>query len=265
DTLGFTSAALSFALQNLPIPVVLVGSQRSSDRPSSDAAMNLILATDFVGHVDAAEVMLVMHGETDDSFAFAHRGTRVRKSHTSRRDAFQSINTYPLFRIDSSGITEMNPPLLRRDQNRPLKLKPKFEEKVAIVKTYPGFSHDVIDHLVDHQYRGIVIEGTGLGHAPKSLQPSVKRAVEAEIVVAMTSQCISGRVDMDVYRTGVELLELGVVACEDMLTETAFVKLSWLLANMKTTDKVTAALVESLSGEIEMRSEMAEYSTTEET
>lgn len=264
DTLGFTSAALSFALQNLPVPVVLVGSQRSSDRPSSDAAMNLVFATDFVGRVDAAEVMLVMHGETDDSFAYAHRGTRVRKSHTSRRDAFQSINTYPLFRIDSSGMEEMNPPLLRRNKRRTLKLKPKFEEKVAIVRTYPGLSHDVIDHLVDNQYRGIVIEGTGLGHAPNSLQASVKHAVDAGIVVAMTSQCISGRVDMDVYRTGVEYLELGVVACEDMLTETAFVKLSWLLANMKTTDKVTTALVEPLSGEIDMRSEMAEYSTTAE-
>jgi glutamyl-tRNA(Gln) amidotransferase subunit D len=264
DTLGFTSAALSFALQHLPVPVVLVGSQRSSDRPSSDAAMNLILATDFVGRVDAAEVMLVMHGETDDSFAYAHRGTRVRKSHTSRRDAFQSINTYPLFKIDSSSITEMNPPLLRRDPNRTLRLKPKFEEKVAIVRTYPGFGHDVLDHLVDHQYRGIVIEGTGLGHAPKSLQASVAHAVDAGIVVAMTSQCISGRVDMDVYRTGVELQELGTVACEDMLTETAFVKLSWLLANMKDTDKVKTALSQPYVGEIEMRSEMAEYSTTAE-
>jgi glutamyl-tRNA(Gln) amidotransferase subunit D len=264
DTLGFTSAALSFALQHLPVPVVLVGSQRSSDRPSSDAAMNLILATDFVGRVDAAEVMLVMHGETDDSFAYAHRGTRVRKSHTSRRDAFQSINTYPLFKIDSSSITEMNPPLLRRDPNRTLRLKPKFEEKVAIVRTYPGFGHDVLDHLVDHQYRGIVIEGTGLGHAPKSLQASVAHAVDAGIVVAMTSQCISGRVDMDVYRTGVELQELGIVACEDMLTETAFVKLSWLLANMKDTDKVKTALSQPYVGEIEMRSEMAEYSTTAE-
>jgi glutamyl-tRNA(Gln) amidotransferase subunit D len=264
DTLGFTSAALSFALQHLPVPVVLVGSQRSSDRPSSDAAMNLILATDFVGRVDAAEVMLVMHGETDDSFAYAHRGTRVRKSHTSRRDAFQSINTYPLFKIDSSSITEMNPPLLRRDPNRTLRLKPKFEEKVAIVRIYPGFGHDVLDHLVDHQYRGIVIEGTGLGHAPKSLQASVAHAVDAGIVVAMTSQCISGRVDMDVYRTGVELQELGIVACEDMLTETAFVKLSWLLANMKDTDKVKTALSQPYVGEIEMRSEMAEYSTTAE-
>jgi glutamyl-tRNA(Gln) amidotransferase subunit D len=264
DTLGFTSAALSFALQDLPIPVVLVGSQRSSDRPSSDAAMNLILATDFVGSADVAEVMLVMHGETDDKFAYAHRGTRVRKSHTSRRDAFQSINTYPLFRIDSSSITEMNPPLFRRDSTRALKLKPKFEEMVAIVKTYPGINHDVIDHLIDQQYRGIVIEGTGLGNAPKALQPSVNRAIEAGVVVAMTSQCISGRVDMDVYRTGVELLELGVVACEDMLTETAFVKLSWLLANMKTTDKVRTAMAESFVGEIEMRSEMAEYSTLAE-
>ncbi|MHA3963671.1 MAG: Glu-tRNA(Gln) amidotransferase subunit GatD, partial [Candidatus Thorarchaeota archaeon SMTZ1-45] len=129
---------------------------------------------------------------------------------------------------------------------------------------YPGFGHDILDYLVDHQYRGIVIEGTGLGHAPKSLQASVAHAVDAGIVVAMTSQCISGRVDMDVYRTGVELQELGIVACEDMLTETAFVKLSWLLANMKGTDKVKTALSRPYVGEIEMRSEMAEYSTTAE-
>jgi len=259
DTLGFTSAALSFSLQNLPVPVVLVGSQRSSDRPSSDAAMNLTMATDFAGRVDAAEVMIVMHGQTDDTFSYAHRGTRVRKSHTSRRDAFQSINSYPLFRIEPDGIKEINSPLLRRDKNRPLKLKPKFDEQIAIVKTYPGLKPVIIDHLVDSEYKGLVLEGTGLGHAPKAIQTSIKRAIDTGMVVAMTSQCISGRVDMNVYRTGVQLLEMGVVACEDMLAETAFVKLSWLLANMKTIDKVKAAITDSIVGEIEMRSELSEY------
>lgn len=260
DTMGFTAAALAFAIRNLPVPVALVGSQRSSDRPSSDAAMNLIQATDLVGQVDAAEVMVVMHAETDDSYTHAHRGTRVRKSHTSRRDAFQSVNSYPLFKISAkSGIEEVTPPLLRRDSTRKLKLRPAFDENVALVRTFPGVKADIIDHLVSREYKGIVLEGTGLGHAPKALQSSIANAVDSDIVIAMTSQCISGRVDMNVYRTGVELLELGVVACEDMLTETALVKLMWLLANVKPIEKVRAAMSESIVGEISMRTEMAEY------
>ncbi|MHA2378041.1 MAG: Glu-tRNA(Gln) amidotransferase subunit GatD [Candidatus Thorarchaeota archaeon] len=259
DTLGFTSAALSFALQNLPVPIALVGSQRSSDRPSSDSAMNLIQATEFVGRADVAEVMLVMHGETDDSYAYAHRGTRVRKSHTSRRDAFQSINSYPIFKIESTGIIEITQPFLRRDSERKLRLKPKFEEQVAIVKTYPGLSPGMIDYFTDQDYRGIVLEGTGLGHAPKTIQPSLKRALDTGIVVVMTSQCISGRIDMNVYRTGVELLEMGVIPCEDMLTETAYVKLMWLLANRRSEEEVKKAMSESIVGEIEMRTEMAQY------
>ncbi len=264
DTLGFTSAALSFALQDLPLPVALVGSQRSSDRPSSDSASNLLWATDLVGRANAAEVMVVMHAHTDDSYAYAHRGTRVRKSHTSRRDAFQSINSYPLFKVDSSGITEMTTPLHRRDPNRKLRLKPNFDDRVAIVKTHPGFSAGIIDSLIEREYRGIVIEGTGLGHVPKIIQPSLKKALDTGIVITMTSQCISGRIDMNVYRTGVELLEMGVISCEDMLTETAYVKLSWLLANMKTPAKVREAMPQSLVGEIEMRTEMAEYEPHQE-
>ncbi|MHA1903275.1 MAG: Glu-tRNA(Gln) amidotransferase subunit GatD [Candidatus Thorarchaeota archaeon] len=261
DTLAFTSAALSFALQNLPVPVVLVGSQRSSDRPSSDAAVNLIGAVDLVGKVDAAEVMIAMHGETDDSFLYAHRGTRTRKNHTSRRDAFQSINSYPLFKIKESEITELSPPLLRRDSERKLKLKPKFEEKVALVKTYPGISVSIIDHLVNNEYRGIVIEGTGLGHAPIALQSSLKNAVANGIIVAMTSQCISGRVDMNVYRTGVELVQIGVIPCEDMIAETALAKLMWLLANTADSDKVRGAMTDSIVGEIDMRTEQSQYSS----
>ncbi|MHA1934148.1 MAG: Glu-tRNA(Gln) amidotransferase subunit GatD [Candidatus Thorarchaeota archaeon] len=261
DTLAFTSAALSFALQNLPVPVVLVGSQRSSDRPSSDAAVNLIGAVDLVGKVDAAEVMIAMHAETDDSFLYAHRGTRTRKNHTSRRDAFQSINSYPLYKIKESEITELSPPLFRRNPERKLKLKPKFEEKVALVKTYPGVSESIIDHLVNNEYRGIVIEGTGLGHAPISLQSSLKNAVANGIIVAMTSQCISGRVDMNVYRTGVELVQLGVIPCEDMIAETALAKLMWLLANTTDLDKVRGAMTDSIVGEIDMRTEQSQYTS----
>jgi glutamyl-tRNA(Gln) amidotransferase subunit D len=259
DTMAFTSAALSFALQDLPIPVALVGSQRSSDRPSSDSAMNLIRATDLVGKADAAEVMVVMHGETDDSFAYAHRGTRVRKNHTSRRDAFQSPNSYPIFKITSSNFEEISPPLFRRDSKKRLKVKASFDDRVTIVRTHPGIKSSIVESLIDSGYKGIVIEGSGLGHVPQILQKALKQAIESEIVVVMTSQCISGRVDMNVYRTGVELLEMGVLPCEDMLTETALVKLMWTLANFKAIQDVQTMMMTPLAGELSMRSEMAQY------
>ena len=259
DTMGYTASALSFALQNIPVPIALVGSQRSSDRPSSDAALNLIGATDLVGKADAAEVMVVMHAKTDDSFLYAHRGTRVRKSHTSRRDAFQSINDYPLFKIEQSKITELNPPLLKRNPERKLKLKPLFEEKVALIKTHPGISGSIIDYYVSKEYKGIIIEGTGLGHVPDRIQQNIRNAIDEGLIVAMSSQCISGRIDMNVYRSGVELLGIGVISCEDMFAETALVKLMWLLANTNKPEKVRSLLGSSLVGEIDSRSENAEF------
>ncbi len=259
DTLGITSAALSFALQNLPVPVVLVGSQRSSDRPSSDAAMNLVGAVNLATKADAAEVMVLMHAETGDSYLHAHRGTRVRKLHTSRRDAFQSVNEYPLFKIDEVTVQELYPPIQRRNPERKIKLKPKFEEKVALLKTFPGIEGILVENLIDAEYRGIVIEGTGLGHTPDSLQQSIKKAIDAGIIVAMTSQCIFGRTDMNVYRSGVELLDIGVISCEDMLPETALVKLMWVLANSKDSTTAKDILLTPLVGEIDMRSEEPDY------
>ncbi|MGD9394983.1 MAG: Glu-tRNA(Gln) amidotransferase subunit GatD [Candidatus Thorarchaeota archaeon] len=259
DTLGSTSAALSFALQNLPVPVVLVGSQRSSDRPSSDAAMNLTGAINLAVKADAAEVFVLMHAETGDSHLHAHRGSRTRKFHTSRRDAFQSVNDYPVFRVIGEDVKELHTPLLRRNLERKLVLKPKFEEKVALIKTNPGVKSSIIDYFVDTGYRGIVIEGTGLGHAPNRLHSSIKKAVDAGLLVAMSSQCLFGRVDMNVYRSGVELLDIGVVPCEDMFPETALVKLMWALANTKNLESAIELLLKPLVGEIDMRSEEAEY------
>lgn len=258
DTLAYTAAALSFALQNLSVPVVLVGSQRSSDRPSSDSASNLIGAIMLAARVDAAEVMVLMHAETGDTHLQAHRGVRVRKLHTSRRDAFQSVNDYPLYEIHESEITELNPPLLRRDKKRKLKLKANFLPDVALVKAYPGIQESVIKNL-SKKNQGVILEGTGLGHLPSEIKDSVRHAIAKGVIVTMTSQCIFGRVDMNVYRTGVELLDIGVVPCQDMLAETALVKLMWALGNSTTRQKAVELMQTTIVGEINMRSEYPEY------
>ncbi len=253
DTMGYTAAALSFALQELPVPVILVGSQRSADRPSSDAATNLTGAVTTAAKAPFAEVALAMHATSSDKTIVLHRGTKVRKCHTSRRDTFKSINAAPLAKVENGNVIMLTEDYSKRDKSRKLVLKPDFDEKVALVKFYPSFNPEVIDHLVSKGYRGIVLEGTGLGHISHQCIASVRNAVEKGVTVAMTSQCIWGRVDMNVYDTGRDLLNAGVIPLEDMLSETALVKLMWTLGQTKNPEEEKKLLTINIAGEISPR------------
>jgi glutamyl-tRNA(Gln) amidotransferase subunit D len=253
DTLGYTAAALSFALQNLPVPVVMVASQRSADRPSSDAATNLIGAVKAAAKAPFAEVVVAMHETVSDKAIVFHRGTKVRKCHTSRRDTFQSVNTSPLAKMENEEFLTLVKDFNKRDSSRRLVLKPNFEEKVALVKFYPGFNPRLIDWYVNENYKGIILEGTGLGHVGNYCFSAVKRAVEKGVLVAMTSQCLWGRVNMNVYNQGRDLLAFGVVPLEDMLPETALVKLMWVFGQTKDIDEAKRLLVTNIAHEISPR------------
>jgi glutamyl-tRNA(Gln) amidotransferase subunit D len=249
DTMGYTASALSFMLKDLVKPVVLVGSQRSSDRPSSDATLNLIGAV-TTARSNIAEVCVVMHGSTEDEFCLVHRGTKVRKCHTSRRDTFQTINDIPLGKVEDGKLELFRDDYNRRKPKGKVKLNGKFEEKVALVKTFPNMQSNVLERLLSAGYKGIVLEGTGLGHAPKSLYGGIKKAIKKGVPVVMTSQCIWGRVDMKVYSTGRDLIQLGVIPGEDMLPETAYVKLMWVLPRAKNLDEVSSLMRTNIAGEI---------------
>ena len=253
DTMHYTSAALSFALQNPPVPIMLVGAQRSSDRPSSDAASNLVGAIGIAGRADLGVVGLSMHEGLSDDYILAHKGTRVRKCHTSRRDTFESINSPPLARYHlRDGQIEIfgTPP--KRDGGRTLTLKPHFSPHAFLFKSYPGFNPHLIDAALDQGAKGIILEGTGLGHVSKHSYKSIANAVKKDVPVFMTSQTIWGRVDMNVYSTGRDLIEIGVTPLDDMLAETALVKLSWALAN-SSTDQVRRLMTTPIAGEITSR------------
>lgn len=253
DTMGYTAAALSFALQGLPVPVVLVGSQRSADRPSSDAATNLIGAVVAAARAPVAEVAVAMHETASDTSILLHRGTKVRKCHASSRDAFKSVNASPLARVQNQKITLLTEDYHKRDSERKLVLKPEFNEKVALVKFHPGMDPSAIELLVEKNYRGIVLEGTGLGHVSKNCYESVKNAVENDAVVGMTSQCIWGRVNMNVYDSGRDLQALGVIPLEDMLPETALVKLMWIFGQTGGTQEAKKLLRTNIAGELSPR------------
>ena len=246
DTMGYTGAALSFMLKDLSGPVVLVGAQRSSDRPSSDAAQNLVAAATVASKTDLGEVVAVMHEETSDKTSAIHRGTKVRKFHTSRRDAFKSVNDIPIGIIDKEGVT------FNKEYRKKTKVKvtvdDKMETDVAMIYSYPGLKPEDIP-----EKKGIVLIGTGLGHVPNKIIPKIKDLRKKGTIFAMTSQCLFGRVNMKVYSTGRDLLKTGIIPCEDMLPETAYVKLMWALGHSKKLDEVEKIMNENISGEITNR------------
>ncbi len=229
DTMHHTAAALSFMVQRPPVPIIMVGSQRSSDRPSSDAAQNLINATWAAAHGPIAEVLVCMFGPTSDRYNLLHRGTRVRKMHSSYRSTFRTLGDIPLAMVEKGRITPLKDDYLPRRDDREVAIAAAFEEKVTLTYYYPGMQPDVIDSLIDCGYQGIIIAGTGLGHVNRKIYPALERARDAGVQVYMTLQTLWGFVQMHVYETGREILGLGVVPLENMLPEVAYIKLGWAL------------------------------------
>lgn len=253
DTMGYSSAALSFALQRPPAPVVLVGAQRSSDRPSSDAATNLIAAVKVAGHAPFAEVCVAMHAWHSDTAIAVHRGTRVRKLHTSSRDAFRSVNAEPIAYVEDGRI-RVNVEGLNPRGGEDYSFEPGFSGEAALVKFYPGMPPEFLELIAERGVRGIVLEGTGLGHINSEFIPIVRRLVDEGVFVGMTSQCLWGRVNMRVYDNGRYLMKAGIVPLDDILPETAYVKLSWCLARARELEEVKRLMLKPVAGEMGARS-----------
>ena len=253
DTLHHTAAALTFMVQNAPIPIVLVGSQRSSDRPSSDAALNLMHAMYTAGHSDIAEVMVCMFGPTSDDYGLLHKGTRVRKMHSSYRSTFRTIGDTPLAMVNRESVSMIKKEYKHRRKDKDVKILPYFNDDVTMLYYYPGMRPDVIDSLVDAGYKGIVFVGTGLGHVNKELYPAIERAHKKGVHMYMTLQTIWGYVHMFVYDTGRDMMARGIIPAGNMLPETAFIKLGWALGQTEDAEEVKKLMLTPINDEITSR------------
>ena len=256
DTLGYTAAALSFMFEKINIPVLLVGSQRSSDRGSTDATQNLICAAEFIIKTKFVGVAVCMHNSASDDVCAILPATKTRKMHTSRRDAFKAINDSPIALVDYNKRTVkfLNENYSKKTKDNELILKEKLSEKVGLLKVHPNIDPKLFKFFTEN-YKAFVIEGTGLGHAPTNMGVNLKNFellknfIKNGGIVAMTSQCLYGAVHPYVYTNLRKLSEIGCLFCEDMLPETAFIKLSWLMGSYPE-DKVKELMVENLRGEI---------------
>lgn len=253
DTLHHTAAALSFMVQDSPVPIILVGSQRSSDRPSSDAALNLIHASYAAAHGDIAETLVCMFGPTSDEYGFLHRGTRVRKMHSSYRSTFRSIGDTPVATVTKNGIIHIKKEYNHRRKDKNVKIFPYFSEKVTMIYYYPNMKPEIIDSLVDLGYKGIIIIGTGLGHVNKELYPALQRATDKGVQLFMTLQTIWGYVHMFVYETGRDMIALGVTPLANMLPEVAWVKLGWAMGQTDDPEEIKKIMLTPVNSEITER------------
>jgi glutamyl-tRNA(Gln) amidotransferase subunit D len=266
DTMTYTSSAISFMLQDLPVPVVFVGSQRSSDRPSSENEMNMLNAV-FSATQDLGEVALCMHATPNDDYCHLHRGNRVRKMHTSRRDAFRSINSLPLAEVDYRSDRFTTVSSLRPRNKGRIVAKKDLNDNVAMLYMHPGVKASLISKLDD--YDGVVLIGTGLGHAPvnsfgdktvRGVMEPIKGLIDSGIPVVMSSQCLSGRLCMRVYSTGRMLMDAGVIGDgADWTPETAYTKLCWALGQAKGVKEISKIMMTDVAGELTDRSALEEF------
>jgi len=247
DTMHYTSSYLSFALAGFPIPIALVGSQRSSDRASSDAALNLIGATKFLTECKTNGVYVIMHQDENDETIACHLGTRVRKNHTSKRGAFQTVGNGPAFLILNDKI--QNNSKTNFFTTNEFSPKIKLNKKVALIKYHPGYDPNMLKNIIDSGYKAIIFEGTGLGHIGENMYSTVKMAHQKGIFMGMTSQCIEGRVRMTVYESGRDLLDLGIVPLENMIPEVALVKLMWATGNTENYNEIKEIMLDKIASE----------------
>ena len=256
DTLHYIASALSFMLPNLNKPVVLTCAQRSIDRGSTDALLNLTCSC-YIALSDIAEVTIVSHGTTSDDYCFCLRGTKARKMHTSRRDTFRPINTKPIATVFEDGKIKFWLDYNKRNDKKKVKAMPFFEEKVALIKWHPNADPKLIEFFRKEKYKGLVIEATGFGHiaieGKYSWFDEIKKAVGKNMVVCFAPQTIYGSLNPNVYSTGRKLKESGVIYLKDMLPETAYIKLCWLLGQYKDVEKVKELMLKNFSNEINER------------
>ena len=262
DFLHYTSAALSFFLRGLNKPVVLTYSQRSIDRASSDANLNLQCSA-LAAISDIAEVMIVGHASSNDDYCYAMPGTKVKKMHTSRRDAFKVINTRPFAKIFPDRIERISDYNVRKNKEKKIKIDTKFEEKIALLKIYPGQDPEILDYYLKKKYKGVVLEMSGLGHAPtkrarKAWTKKLQEIQKKGLIICATAQTVYGKLDPLVYSNGRELMKTGIIYLKDMLAETALVKLGWVLGHKewaKDKNTIKQKMLENIAGEFNNRLE----------
>lgn len=243
DTMHYTATAISFLIQGLNKPIIFTGSQSIPSNIGSDAKRNLIDAVRVASLADIAESVIVFNGTI-------LRGNRSKKFREIDYDAFECVGMPPLGKVE--GVIRLSGQQTKRKKRKP-RLATKIETNVALVKVFPGLEPNYVENLLDVGVKGLVLEGYGSGNVPtlkRSLIPIIEKATSTGIPVVITTQCALGASWVYLYEVGQKALQAGAIPAHDMLSETALVKLMWVLGRTNNLVKVKEMMLKNYAGEI---------------
>ena len=239
NTMCYTAAALSFALQGLSKPVILTGALMPINDLKGDGRMNMIFAIN-AAQLDIAEVCIVLGPHV-------LRGTRAKKEEHSFLSTFTSPKHPPL--ADFSIQVDLHPWRTVR-RKRSLICKPTFDSNVIMLTINPGLNEKYLDAVLQAEPHGIILRAYGPGMLPENVQPWLRRVTKAGIPIVITSQMLRGRIDLHRYRKQLALEEMGVISGKDMTFECAMVKLMWALTQSKSLGRLRDLMEKDLVGEL---------------
>lgn len=239
NTMSYTAAALSFALQHLSKPVVLVGSLMPLNDLGSDGRMNLISAI-RAAQLDLAEVVIA-------SGSCILRGCRAKKVDQSIAQTFDTPKLRSLAELNVT-VSLSAERIVRR--KRVLDYHPTFDTNIVSITLHPGMPDAYFDALFATKPHGIVIRAYGQGMLPEHVYPWIRKANEREIPIVITSQLMRGSINLHQYVKQLALEELGVMSGKDMTYECAVVKLMWALKHGKTVPRIREIMEKNLVGEL---------------
>ncbi len=250
DTMAYTASALSFMLQNLSKPVILTGSQLPIGTIRTDGKENLITAIEIAASKDEKGESLIKEVAVYFEYSL-YRGNRCSKVSANQFEAFSSPN-YPELAVAGVEIN-YNFERIFTPLSKELTLFTHFDNHVALLKIFPGFSANVYKNLFDiNQVKGIIMETFGAGNAPSNdeFRQLIVNYIEKGGIILNITQCNSGSVQQGKYETSSFFDKIGVISGKDMTTEAALAKMMYLLGTEKTKEAVESKLAISLQGEM---------------
>ena len=242
DTMAYTASMLSFMLQNIPVPVVLTGSQLPLGVPMSDAADNLRCALQMAESAQGGVFV-----------AFDRKiilGCRTSKVRTVSFNAFESINYPYIGEVNAFGL-QLRP--VQTAPAAPFRLQAGYSDRIAVLKLFPGMDPDIFSFLQERGYEGIYIEGFGLGGVPflkSDFTAEIRRASQSGLPILVGSQCRYEGSNLSVYETGQRILDCGGIPVHDMTQEAVVTKLMWALGQSKRREDIQLLFAKNLVEEV---------------
>jgi len=248
DTMAYSASMLSFLLEGLQKPVIFSGSQLPIGEIRTDARENLMTALEIAsGKRDGISIIQEVCILFDNKL---FRGNRSFKYNSDKFEAFRSPN-FPV--LAEAGIhIRYNDEILVNNAGQDFICHYHIDNRVGVLKLFPGISKETIEAVLNSNVRSIVMETFGSGNTMTDswFLDLLENAIKSGKNILDISQCKVGSVELGRYETSQGLKSIGVLNGYDMTFETAVTKLMYLQGELENQEEVAHWVQQSIRGEL---------------